>query len=224
VKEEKEMHLSTISSHVQLKDFETQVSRVIQDTLDRRTSVFIDPKRLSNQLDYDGVRLPRKRKDIITLLFLLHYSDYFGVFRSYVIIEMQNYLNEYQVFPELNASLADPWVFRMVLCKSKMTDREIFGNILSREQINKVLNLISLRFNSKHIRVQRLVRRRGYKDKGSLRPSSKWLPSEDWSFREKQLEIEEKRQEYLDLVLFIIRESGGWVLKEQFTQQKGGMS
>jgi hypothetical protein len=69
-------------------------------------------------------------------------------------------------------------------------------------------------------RPKKLVYRRGYKDKGSLRPETAWLPKKDWSFDDEQNRIETLRQEYQDQVTLIVRASGDWVLRRQVNRKE----
>lgn len=61
---------------------------------------------------------------------------------------------------------------------------EIFGNILGNDLQDLLKELKFLRKTKKHPR--KTIRRRGYKDKGSRRPSHRWLPRFDYSFTEYQ--------------------------------------
>lgn len=70
----------------------------------------------------------------------------------------------------------------------EFSSHEIFGNLL-REGL-KELNRIKI-YRPIH-KVKRPQRKRGYDDKGSLRSSDRWLPSEDYELTELQIVIEKK--------------------------------
>lgn len=195
---------------------ETQISKVIQKSLDRRTSVFVNPTLNLAEESYDGIKFSKKYRDLFTLIILTWYSNYFEGFEDYVRYEIGIYLDKVNQFPELNASLTSKSCLEFVILYflSNHSTQDFFGNVLSPGQINRVLDLVRLRVIPRRI-PKRPVFRRGYKDKGSLRPETKWLPKEDWSFDEEQSRIEETRERYQNQVTLIVRASGDWVLRRQ---------
>lgn len=80
---------------------------------------------------------------------------------------------------------------RMCLYLSReFSERDFFGNFLPK--VRRIL--ASLRLTLwKPSRPKEKIRHRGYRDKGSQRPSDRWLPTSDWSFIEEQNKIEEDR-------------------------------
>lgn len=200
---------------------ETQISSVIQRSLDRRTSVFVSPTLDISNSRYDGVQFSKKYRDLLTLIILTWYSDYFGDFSEYVRYEIEVYLNQVLLFPELNASLTskNSLDYVILLFLKHHSSNDFFGNVLSPQQINRVLDLVHLRMVRQR-RPKKLVYRRGYKDKGSLRPETTWLPKKDWSFDKEQNRIEDNRQEYQNLVTLIVRASGDWVLRRQVNRKE----
>ena len=83
--------------------------------------------------------------------------------------------------PEMRLFLAESNLFK--------NERHFFGLLLSSKE-----SLLRLRYRwlQPH-KAKRLVRRKGYKDHGSLRPATTWLPKYDYTFDEKQREIELER-------------------------------
>lgn len=69
---------------------------------------------------------------------------------------------------------------------------EIFGNILG-NQLQVSLKKLGIKERIPGP-VARKERHRGYRDKGSLRPSHRWLESNDWTLTEKQNDLEERKQ------------------------------
>lgn len=68
----------------------------------------------------------------------------------------------------------------------RYSSHEVFGNILG--QIPK----IPIKIIKRNLKVKYPKRKRGYHDKGSLRPRDKWLETSDWSLTELQNEKERK--------------------------------
>jgi hypothetical protein len=163
----------------------------------------------------------KKYRDLLTLSVLLQYSDYFGDFREYVIYEVERYLEDRLLFPEIAAMLHSKQLcLDILIYYSKFHHpSEIFGNILSTEQINRVLDQVHLRL-VKPRKVVKGVYRRGYKDKGSLRPETRWLPKDDYTFRNEHLLLEQRREEYFEIITAMVRASGDRVLKKQFLQKE----
>lgn len=197
-----------------LSSVEIQVSRRIQETLDGINHVFVDPTLLEEQSSsYDGIKFSKKFWDIVTLILISWFSDYFQGFEGYVRYEISEYLERNLIFPELDACLVSKEIVLFVLfyySKCHNTN-ELFGNALAPDRVQRVLSETQLKF-LKPRRPRRLVRRRGYKDKGSARPSHQWIPKEDWSFTEAQNELEERRELYQQTVTTIVREVGGRLL------------
>jgi hypothetical protein len=150
-------------------------------------------------------------------MILLHFSDAFGDLREYVGIEVQEYLERRLLFPELNACLFQKEiVIPAILGYSKFNHtRAIFGQLLTKEQILRVLSQVRLK-KIYYRRPRKIAFKRGYKDKGSLRPESTWLPKSDWSFDEIQRQAEERRVEYQATVHSIRNECLSWVLRSSF--------
>lgn len=68
----------------------------------------------------------------------------------------------------------------------EFSSHEIFGNLfLAGLQALKGLRLVPI-----HLKVKKPQRKRGYDDKGSLRSFDRWLPTEDYTLTEMQLEID----------------------------------
>jgi hypothetical protein len=213
--------LHPIDSYDRFVSLESKFSEIIQKSLDRRTSVFVSPTLSTSQINYDGVKFSKKYRDLLTLIILTWYSDYFREFAEYVRYEIQLHLDQTISFPELNASLVSKSCLNFVIAGyvSVHGPNDFFGNVLSPVQINRVLDLVHLKI-LKPRKVKRPVYRRGYKDKGSLRPETRWLPREDYTFVETQNLIEQKREEYQNQVTRIVRASGDWVLKHQVIRKE----
>jgi len=75
---------------------------------------------------------------------------------------------------------------------------EFFGNVL--EAGGKAYKVMRLRVRKKG-KVKKTGRRGGYRDHGSLRSGSEWLPSFDWSLTEIQNEKERKEDIYNQLLI-----------------------
>jgi hypothetical protein len=116
-----------------------------------------------------------------------------------------------------------------VLCSSKESmleylsnfhEREFFGNLLpSVRKTFTRLNFLTLKPN--HCR--RKIRHRGYRDHGSCRPQSRWLPNSDWSFDLLMNEIEQEKDFRSQVFLSIDR----WKLlgvRLPFLERETGLS
>lgn len=100
-----------------------------------------------------------------------------------------NHLNRKQILEiRIMFSSKDNMVKYLYLTQ-RYTSNEIFGNLV-KNGVNSVKNLKIIKRSTK---VVKPVRKRGYTDKGSLRPKEKWLPSHDYTLTNLQREIEKKR-------------------------------
>lgn len=80
-------------------------------------------------------------------------------------------------------------MLKYLFLTKRYTSFEIFGNFLGND-IRDLL--ISLKFIPKVSSVKRTSRRGGYQDHGSRRPPERWLPRDDFSLTEYQLQKEKK--------------------------------
>jgi hypothetical protein len=88
-----------------------------------------------------------------------------------------------------------PETILFLLQTSKWHTRDFFGNF--QKLIYKWCKIISFDFRGQR-KVKYAQRKRGYNDKGSAVPISKWRPVSDWTLTELQNEIYQKRQVYTD--------------------------
>jgi hypothetical protein len=73
----------------------------------------------------------------------------------------------------------------------RFTSNQLFGNYLGND-VQELENTLKWTWVSQH-KARKKVRRRGYQDKGSRRPLTKWRPTSDWSLTEEQNVKERKR-------------------------------
>jgi len=208
--------ISTLLSDYELVD-ETLVS-TIKAILDRRSK---GPCRLPNvqaNEDYDGVQFSKKRTDILVLLVVIKfYPDYFQGFGSYIVIEIQDYLEKNNLFPELNAlarlSGGNRISFlRCLFYYTKYDFQKLESVLKDNTTIERTIDCLKFKYVHYH-KPRRPVRRKGYKDHGTLRPEDHWIEKHDVSFTEFQNRKEQERKDYQDLVSAILRENGDWYLK-----------
>lgn len=208
--------ISTLLSDYELVD-ETLVS-TIKAILDRRSK---GPCRLPNvqaNEDYDGVQFSKKRTDILVLLVVIKfYPDYFQGFGSYIVIEIQDYLEKNNLFPELNAlarlSGGNRISFlRCLFYYTKYDFQKLESVLKDNTTIERTIDCLKFKYVHYH-KPRRPVRRKGYKDHGTLRPKDHWIETHDVSFTEYQNRKEKERKDYQDLVSAILRENGDWYLK-----------
>jgi len=196
-------------------------ARIHQVSMDRRLQGPVNPKCDLSKVTYDGMTFSKKYLDLIALILLCWYGDVFDGFESYILYEVRTYLEKNLIFPELAAacSAKEISLLTIVCYSNKYSDRKLFGAILASDRLERVVNQAHLRL-VKLRKPKRKIRHRGYRDHGSKRPEHEWIESSDWSFTEAQLELEQKRSEYFDLVDLIVHQAGDWVLRSASTECK----
>lgn len=187
----------------------TELEEVLKHRLHRSNQVVIFPTLENKTINYDGIFFSKKKNDILVLILVYHFSDFFGIFSEYVRYEIERYLYHNLLAPELVASLVDKRICLEVLLNLNYGPRVIFS-LISEENIKRVLNEVSLKIEYPRY-VKRPVFRRGYNDKGSLRAETSVRPEPDVS---EHLYLEKQRQLYSDCVELIVHEVGGWVLQD----------
>lgn len=170
-----------------------------------RKQVSIDP----NFLDLDtslNFKYLKKLDDIIMLIGITYYMDDTEL-RELVRLDLQErVLTKYgKDSVTLAVIMFSSHQFLLWLLETnRWHSRDFFGNVV--RDFRKVLKTVH--FNRKRTRVRKLVRKRGYRDHGSLRPSEKWLEKYDCSLTELQLMIEQERQIKADTAALI----EGWLM------------
>lgn len=179
---------------------------------EKEGSIFPTAEEVENK-DYDGVKFSKKYYDIFILIMITWYTNYFKGFEGYVRYEIQQYLYRNRIFPDLAACLVSKEIlFDVIAVFSNIQTTNKLFSVLNTRNITRVLSKVSLRF----IHYRRPIYpqfRRGYRDHGSLRRPTTWLPSEDILFDEEQRKKEKLEQDYLDLVSYIVRVSGDRIIK-----------
>lgn len=167
-------------------------------------AVFVNPN-----LEYEVTvnPLPRKLNELKALVLASYYSpdSAFGFFlREKVEERISHYDLGSQLQLEILLSGRREILLNYLILNESLTERAFFGNWVP---------LAIQTFNRLKLKRRKLrkpvepVYRRGYKDKGSRRPEFKWLPTYDFSFTERQNELEridDQYQAYLTEVLEIL--------------------
>ena len=134
-----------------------------------------------------ALRRYRKRREIFALAIVSWYLPEFGCLLREDLIHSKHF-----------SDFKDQKIFELLLQGNysclrylgSFSKREIKGNWLPLLlKLAKELKFLTLYPN----RAKRHVHRRGYRDKGSCRPDDRWLPNSDYSFTEKQNQLENQK-------------------------------
>jgi len=154
------------------------------------------------------IRYPRKYRDLMGLVAVhwylpdnLKWEIHLGIWSMTL-----SHFNEKQKV-ELNLMIqSKEMTLKYLYLTRKYSSNEIFGNILGTGlKVLKDLTILPC-----CTKVQKAIRKRGYDDKGSLRPEVKWLPTHDYYFTLEQNEKEKnitKRNKLIDRLTKIINEN-----------------
>lgn len=187
----------------------TRLEEELKHRLHLSNQVVIFPTLENRTINYDGILFSKKLNDILVLILIYHFSDFFGIFSEYVRYEIELYLYQNMLAPELVASLVDKRICLEVLLRLHRGPRVLFS-LISENNIKRVLSEVHLRIEYPRP-VKRPVFRRGYNDKGSLRADTSVRPEPDVS---EHFRLEKQRRLYSDCVELIVHEVGGWVLQD----------
>lgn len=178
------------------KQFRKVVSR--KTTLSRllRTTVTDSPTFPSDQLTIVYPRSFREIRGLVIVHYFFPESLKWEVKMGLEELNL-NHLNKKQIL-EIRIMLSSEWnMIKYLYLTDRYTSNEIFGNLV-KDAYQAAENLKAFPVSTK---VERPVRKRGYSDKGSLRPKEKWLPTHDYSLTAIQNEIEKKHTQ-LDKVSY----------------------
>ena len=127
-------------------------------------------------------------------------SWYLGDFGKLLRVNLEEFNLHHCVSKKTEIALCLSSKAAMLEVLSSLTPRSFYGNQLP-DIINLAKNLYLHWQNPQ--RARRLVRRRGYRDHGTLIPRERWKPRNDWSLTELQSTIEAIRQEEQDTLDFL---------------------
>jgi len=159
-------------------------------------SAVLDTPTLLTLMPIAKVRYPRTYREIRALC-ILHWwmpEEVFWQLHLDLLEKSFEHFNRKQQL-EISLLLESKEICSTYLYESqRFTGGQLFGNYLG----NDVLELEkSLKWTWAHQRsAKSKVRRRGYQDKGSRRPETKWRPTSDWSLTETQNVKERNRYLY----------------------------
>lgn len=162
-----------------------------------RTSALVSSKRLEKWTN----RIHLKSKSSTTLVLLAIASWQMEPEIAILLrFELQEIINNNEDLDWLRFLIqSEAHCYIWLLETQKWSSRHFFGNICTQQQITKALKSIKFEFQrtSKPTRVQR---RRGYKDKGSLKKVS---PNQFIDFTAEQKELERKRESLRNTYLLL---------------------
>jgi hypothetical protein len=154
------------------------------------------------------IRKYKKFLELKHLAVLSYYLQEYGVLLRLDLEEQLSHL-AYPQAVELASMLSSKEEMLQNLI-TFLSDDDFFGNFLP--GVKKTASRLQfLTLYPK--RARRQVRHRGYRDHGSCRPESKWIPSRDWSFTEQQNRIEAKKAFESRILSGIMKEGATkWIL------------
>lgn len=163
-----------------IQSIEAVVLKMHNRSKDRRTAVVDNPTLVE---EYNLI-LPRKFYQVRGLCILHHYEPNEAL-RWRLRLDLEEKIKQFDLRKQKELYLllhSKNTCLKFLYRTNKYTSHEIFGNIL--KQGYEALS--SIKLVKKSTKVVQPQRRRGYNDKGSLRPTEKWLESFDYSFTEEQ--------------------------------------
>lgn len=136
------------------------------------------------------IRYPRKFSDLQSVVILHWFFPENLMWRTHLDLEdlTLSQFNEKQKL-EIKILLSSKENCIKYLYRTKRySSHEIFGNIINRG----FSIVVNMKIIPKSLKVKETQRKRGYDDKGSLRPKDKWLPTYDLTLTVLQNEKEKK--------------------------------
>lgn len=181
-----------------LSELEQLCKSCSQSNVFRITTVVANPNFLEEYLT--DLILPRDLDDLIALAISSWYVD-----SPIVQSVIQLHLFEKRVDPDywmLELFLASKVRCELFLVETTMYHtRDFWGNLITQSRLQRVFK--NLNFVRRSNLVKETQRKRGYHDKGSMKPLHKWMPTHDWSLTQLHYELEQKRKTLDDTVLLI---------------------
>ena len=197
------------NGNLSLSTLDIQLERRIKSVLrqsDSRQTACLGKLHPLNYSEYKVI-FPRKFRELRALgIFAWYCSDEFLKYEIILHLSVEtkfptNFENknlENQLLLKLFSSSKET-MLRTLLEYCDFSTRELFGSVLYDDLLRALGNLKILRKSSY---VRRVVRRKGYRDKGCWRSSDRWLERFDSSFNEKQEQLEKRK--LVSYLLFLL--------------------
>lgn len=184
------MKFSHLDSEV---EFLRECEKICRDSeLSLRDAALVNPKRF---MDWEGSwRLPRSLDELIALSIWSWYwdNDLAVVLRYEIEEKVKNNTDLWTVRFFLQTK---ELMLSYLLQTSNWTTRSFFGSILNFQMLQRLSKIVRPRWKSRR-KPTRTIRRRGYKDKGTLRKDSH--PNKFIDTSKEHMLLEEKRRELDD--------------------------
>lgn len=166
-----------------------------------RSTVSVYPKTFGVRLPERVLILPRKRQERIALALLSWFlPEEPRVEIQEALLELKSSDSDYLI---LNFLVSDFHHLKIFLKYSDISTRKFYGTILGRQNLEQLSR--HLHWKQESLRIRKTQRIRGYRDKGTLRPSDRWLETQDAFLQEKQL-IRENRRSVREKYILLLRE------------------
>lgn len=164
----------------------------------------LHPSKISNGIK---VRLPRKFREQRALSILIWFlPDDFLKWELLLALKDRHNLEkiEFNWVQEIELRcLLDSKEHCLSYLEKTINPREIFGTIL-KEDLENALRILKFSQESEKT-PKRIIRRKGYRDKGSVRPSHRWLPNSDFSLDSQQNNLDFQKKILKLLTLLYLR-------------------
>ena len=190
----KNSEVSSLEIDVKIRKVVLRFLKHREDQVPQKASLCSDLASLS-KLPVGFEVLSRRYKDLLTFLVLLHYFPMERSIYCYFYLDLQDTLSETESF-WLSVLVEDKDLFlRYLEVQETITEQSFFSGIVNESNLAKVLSLVVFRFEEKLQKPRRVIRRKGYRDKGSLgSESSRVIRKEeksDFYLTLRQFELEE---------------------------------
>lgn len=165
----KDIEISTL-------ELDTRIRKIILSTSKKSRST-LDLHRSCRGMDLASDELPtglsfstKRLKHLIGYLILYHYYPFEASVYCYYHLDLQDHLEESESY-WLSVLIEDKELFLKWLAKQKIvTVQQFFAGIVNEENLLYLLETIKFSFEEKLKSPKRVIRRKGYRDKGSRGP------------------------------------------------------
>lgn len=163
----------------------------------------IDSPNFLEVYDTDVTCLPSSKNELLALAISSWYlpEEFQGVVQVAIEQKIKTRLDD---FVEVHLCLKNKSEMILFLLEtSNYTERSFFGNILNKKNLTRIIQKLSWKRKTRKHKIVYPQRKRGYDDKGQLKPVHEWLPKSDYTLTQLQNEIEDSRVRKENSLLFI---------------------
>lgn len=162
-------NISSLELDVKIRRTFSSLFKKLEEEKNPQKASLVSDLASMKELPVGVIFLSSKFKMLISYLLILYYYPLDESLYCYLYLDLEDLLKENSSAYWLTVLLENREIFLKYLeVQETMTEQQFFSGICNTKNLSEAINQIQLRFEEKFHKPKRLIRRKGYRDKGSL--------------------------------------------------------